>query len=168
MKKTTLTLCIVVLFGITLTSCSNDEDGIYFEDTAQASVIEKANYSPLENEILDLVNTHRETLGLSKLTPLNIVSGVADTHTNYMIEIGEINHDNFSSRSKILKESAQAKSVGENVAYGYSSAQGVVNSWLNSPGHKKVIEGPNYTHFGISTESNNEGRNYFTHIFINK
>ena len=168
MKKTTLKLCFVVLFGIALISCSNDEDGIYFDDTLQTLNAETVVYSPLENEILDLINNHRENLGLSTLTTLNIVSSVANTHTDYMIETGEISHDNFSTRLNTLKANASAKSVGENVAYGYSSAQGVVNSWLNSEGHKKIIEDPNYTHFGISTERNTEGRNYFTHIFIDK
>lgn len=168
MKNITVTLCLVVLFGISLTSCSNDEDGIYFDDTTQVLNAEIVDYSPLEKEILELVNIHRESLGLSTLTSLNIVSTVADTHTNYMIETGEISHDNFASRMNTLMKNAKAKSVGENVAYGYSSAQGAVNGWLNSDGHKKIIEDPDYTHFGISTERNSEGRNYFTHIFINK
>ena len=85
-----------------------------------------------------------------------------------MIETGTVSHDNFSKRSQTLMDQADAIAVGENVAYGYSSAQGVVNGWLNSSSHRKVIENPNYTHFGISTEVNTENRNYFTHIFIKK
>lgn len=169
MKTPTLKICFIILFSFAFFSCSPDEDGIYFDDTStNALKTSKTEYSVIEAEILSLVNTHRESLGLSELTPLSIVSNVADTHTNYMIETGKVSHDNFSERSQNLIENAKAKSVGENVAYGFSSAKGVVNGWLNSDGHRKIIENPNYTHFGISTESNNNGRNYFTHIFIDK
>ncbi|MFZ3273609.1 MAG: CAP domain-containing protein, partial [Lutibacter sp.] len=89
-------------------------------------------------------------------------------HTDYMIEVGAISHDNFAERAQILMEQAGAKTVGENVAYGFSTAEGVVNGWLNSEGHRKIIENPDYTHFGISTDSNTENRNYFTNIFIKK
>ena len=85
-----------------------------------------------------------------------------------MIEKGELNHDNFSLRSQNLMDNAGAKSIGENVAYGFNSAEGVVRGWLNSPEHKAIIENSGYTHFGISTDANQEQRNYFTQIFIKK
>ena len=56
----------------------------------------------------------------------------------------------------------------KNVAYGFNSSVGVVNAWLNSEGHRVIIENDNYTHFGISIEKNSEGRNYFTQMFIKK
>ena len=64
-------------------------------------------------------------------------------------------------------QNAGAERVSENVAYGYSSAQGVVNAWMNSQGHRENLEG-DYTDFDISAEQNNEGRWYFTNIFIKK
>jgi uncharacterized protein YkwD len=67
-----------------------------------------------------------------------------------------------------LQNNANAKKVGENVAYGYGTAEGVVNGWLNSPAHKKIIETEEYTHFGISTEKDSSNRNYFTQIFISR
>lgn len=160
-------ICLLIL-SISLFSCSNDDDGIYFNESAEVVTTDATEYSNLELEILDLVNAHRESIGLSSLKPLDIVSNVAEGHTNYMIENGEISHDNFPTRYENLIKNANAKAVGENVAYGYGSAQGVVNGWLNSSGHKAVIENLKYTHFGISTESNPEGRNFFTQMFIQK
>jgi uncharacterized protein YkwD len=159
----------IILFSFILFSCSNDEDGIYFEESNSVEKIEKnVTYSAIESEILILVNEYRESKGLPSLEPLNVISGVADGHTNYMIETGDVGHANFAQRSQFLMENAQAKSVGENVAYGFGTAKGVMNGWLNSEGHRENIENINYTHFGISTESNSEGRNYFTQIFIAK
>lgn len=160
-----LLLCAIVII---MTSCSKDEDGIYFEDTNATIETTQVTYTALETEILELINSHRATIGLNKLATLNIVSQVAEDHTFYMVETGTVNHDNFQQRVQQLRQNANAKTVGENVAFGFASATGVVNGWLNSPDHKKIIENPEYTHFGISTEANEDGRNYFTHIFINK
>ncbi|REE80662.1 uncharacterized protein YkwD [Lutibacter oceani] len=172
MKSLSTFLLSFVFLSSILISCSKEDDGIYFNETNEALNNEVVNsqvsYSDIETEILNLVNEHRQNLGLKSLTTLNIISGVADGHTGYMIEKGVVNHDNFNQRSETLINNAGAKSVGENVAFGFNSAQGVLNGWLNSEEHKKIIENENYTHFGISTDSNSEGRNYFTQIFITK
>lgn len=157
---------ILVLSLLVLSSCTPEDDGIFFE---KAQVVEKPyNYTEIEIEILSLVNKHREEIGLKALKSNDVISNVALTHTNYMIEIDEVNHDNFPERQRSLTENAQAKAVGENVAYGFNSAQGVVGAWIKSDGHRKIIEDPDYTHFGISTDANIDGRNYFTQIFIKK
>lgn len=167
MKTHTPKLIALLLLTTLLFSCAKEEDGVYFNENSEV-VNAKVVYSPMESEIISLVNAHRTSMGLSALSTLNIVSGVADGHTDYMIEAGAISHDNFAERAQILMEEAGAKTVGENVAYGFNTAEGVVNGWLNSDGHRKIIENPDYTHFGISTDSNTENRNYFTNIFIKK
>jgi len=167
MKSLALKLVSLILFTSVLFSCAKEDDGIYFNESTE-TINTNVTYTSIETEILDLVNNYRQSIGLTNLTPLNIISGVADGHTDYMVKTGMVSHDNFNVRSQTLIDNAGAKSVGENVAYGFNSAQGVVNGWLNSEEHKKIIENSSYTHFGISTESNSEGRNYFTQIFIKK
>ncbi len=167
MKPLTLKLSLLVFLSFVLFSCSKEDDGIYLNQTAEV-INKNVTYSKIESNILDLVNAHRTSIGLSTLTKMNLVSGVADGHTEYMIETGQISHDNFDERAQELMDKAGAKSVGENVAYGYTTAESVVNGWLNSPEHKAIIENPNFTHFGISTEANSDGRNFFTQMFIKK
>ncbi len=48
------------------------------------------------------------------------------------------------------------RGIGENIAYGYTSGgtdqpsiDKVMEGWMNSPGHKKNILRPEYTHIGI-------------------
>ena len=147
------------------TSCvKGEEDGIYFNEINDV----KINYSTIELEILDLVNNHRESIGLNALEGLDVISSVALSHTTYMVETGLVNHDNFPERNENLVIKASAKSVGENVAYGFNSSKGVVDVWLNSDEHRAIIEKSDYTHFGISTKKDSDGRNYFTQIFINR
>lgn len=160
--KNYLTSCVVLC--LLFTSCASEDDGIYFDKSVNKNV----EYSKIELDILELVNDYRISKGLNSLEQLNIISSVAETHTTYMAEVGKVSHDNFSQRHQQLVKDAKAKLVGENVGYGYTTAKDVFYAWLNSESHRKVIEKSNYTHFGISTEQNLEGRNFFTQIFIER
>ncbi len=162
MKILKLLLTLIILSS--LASCSQENDEFYVAQITE----QKNTYSNMELEILNLVNNYRDNLGLKKLNKLDIVSAVALTHSKYMAETGKVSHDNFSDRHEKLVNNASAKSVGENVGYGYNSANGVFNAWILSDSHRLVIEDAKFTHFGISTETNMEGRNYFTQIFITK
>lgn len=168
MKPHFVTLFSVIAIGLFSVSCSPEEDITTYEPVNTELAEKPADLSGLEIEILDLINQHRSQLGLNTLEQLNVISNVADTHTTYMIENDQVSHDNFNQRVALLTSNANAKTVGENVAYGFHSAQGVVTGWLNSEAHKAIIEKPEYTHFGIAIEKNTSGRNYFTQIFIEK
>ena len=166
MKTITSKLGYAVLLSVFLISCSQDDDMLMDEASKFTDV--HVTYSPMEYEILSLLNEHRANAGLSTLGIVNVVSQEAEGHTDYMIEAGKPSHDNFPARHKNLVEKVSATKVGENVAYGYSTAQAVVKAWVKSEGHRQNLENENYTHFGISTKQNANGRNYFTNIFISK
>ncbi len=155
-----LTFVVLCLF-----SCSTDS----IDDKADA--IEMNLVTPqakkIEVEILELINNHRLSLGLNPLNDMTIVKSVAYNHTDYMVDNNVVSHDNFFTRSNYLKENIGAKKVSENVAYGYTSAQSVVNAWMRSEGHKANIEG-DFSNFDVSAEKNEEGKWYYTNIFIKK
>jgi len=165
MKNITHKLLILTLVSTFLFSCSND-DSEQIDLSAKNDI--SLNYTPIEIEIINLINEYRTSKGLSKLNTLNIVSNEAITHTYYMIETGDVSHANFGVRYQHLVTYANAKSAAENIAYGYGTAQAVVNAWINSDGHRQNIENASYTDFGISTKSNSEGKYYFTNIFIKR
>lgn len=126
------------------------------------------NDREMSADILDLVNAHRTSIGLSTLQIDNqYASAFAVDHTEYMIDKEQINHDNFGYRSEGIKYHDDAEVVGENVAYGYETAEKVVEAWLKSPGHKAIIEG-NYTHTGFGVMKCEKGRSYFTQLFYRK
>ncbi len=126
-----------------------------------------ANVAPgLEDQILDLVNRYRKSKGLSPLTVNFTIAQEARKHTMAMathrVDFG---HAGFNIRSKVITSKVQgATSVAENVAYGSQSAKEVVNGWLNSPGHRRNIEG-NYKFTGIGVARDQQARLYFTQIF---
>ncbi len=169
MKTTTQKILALILFSTLLFSCAKDDTDELFESSSQSENVDVAiSYSQIEYEIVDLINEYRTENGLAKLSMMNIVSKEAGSHTDYMLQVGEVNHDNFGLRHQYLVANASAKSVAENVAYGYRSAESVVNAWLNSPSHKQNIDNASYTDFGISIKSDSEGKNYFTNIFIKR
>ncbi|MEM7186306.1 MAG: CAP domain-containing protein, partial [Bacteroidota bacterium] len=163
--KTTL-LAMVLLF--TVASCSKNEEVL----------VEEANYSvdlnlaretdwEMANEVLAVINEHRRSIGRAPIKrDQQYASAFAVEHTKYMINKKVINHDNFAARSRGLKDRG-AQAVAENVAMGYTTAENVVNAWLNSPAHRDVIEG-NYTHSGFGIIMDDNGNYYYTQLFYRK
>ncbi|MEN3322099.1 CAP domain-containing protein [Mariniflexile soesokkakense] len=158
-------LPLLALFAFLSFSCTTDS----LDDKADA--IELSLTTPetktIEVEILELINNHRLSMGLTALSDMTVVKSVAFTHTDYMVDNNEVSHANFYKRSDYLKAKAGAIRVSENVAYGYSSAESVVRAWLKSDGHRANIEG-DYTNFDLAAEQNAEGKWYYTNIFIKK
>lgn len=157
-----LPLLAIVLFSY---SCSTDA----IEEEKIDAVI--AAYVPptktIEIEIMELINAHRIEIGLPSLKSLDDIKAEAFSHTDYMIENDEVSHANFYQRRTNLVNRIGAKSVGENIAYAYSSPQSVVNAWINSDGHRKILEG-DFTDFDISAEKDEDDRWYFTNIFVKR
>ncbi|MCW9037297.1 MULTISPECIES: CAP domain-containing protein [Altibacter] len=163
--KTGLLAMAFVCFA---TSCQKDE-GVAPEEINYSIDLNLAQETDwvMAEEILDLINAHRRSIGLSDIQKdQQYASAYAVDHTQYMIDIEQINHDNFGIRSQALKQRG-AQVVGENVAYGYETAASVVSAWLNSESHRNIIEG-NYTHSGFGVMQSDKGRYYFTQLFYRK
>ena len=164
MKKPTL-LPVMVLFALLSFSCSTDSMDETSESINTNLTIPETKI--IEIEIVELINDYRISLGLNSLDNMDVIKSQAYTHTDYMIAHDNVSHDNFYQRKTYLVSNVGANKVSENVAYGFTSAESVVNAWLNSDGHRANIEG-DYTDFDISAEQNNEGKWYFTNIFVKK
>jgi uncharacterized protein YkwD len=143
------------------TSCSKDEELTNEEAIAQAEIL------TIADEILQIVNDHRLSIGENTLETNTLATNLANEHTEYMIAQNDISHDDFNQRSDRLIDEENASRTGENVAYGQRSASAVMEAWLNSSGHRKNIEG-DFTHIGIGVIKNDAGVYYFTQIFLKK
>lgn len=164
MKKSTL-LPVMVLFAMFMFSCSTDSMDDNIESITVNTTTPEAKI--IEIEILELINDYRLNEGFGPLNILGIIKSTAYSHTDYMIVQNNVSHDNFFQRKSYLVNNAGANTVSENVAYGFTSAESVVNAWINSDGHRSNIIG-DYTHFDISAEQNIDGQWYYTNIFVKK
>jgi uncharacterized protein YkwD len=153
-------LLLAIMFATA--SCSSDDS----EGTTKEAIVTDYNYNDVELRIVQLVNNHRESIGLNPLEVINHISYKSEGHNEYMIEKQSISHDNFYQRSQNIIQVLGAERVAENIAYNFSSAESVVSAWKNSPGHKANIEG-DFTHFGISVSTDEvTGKRYYTNIFM--
>jgi uncharacterized protein YkwD len=119
----------------------------------------------MEKDILLYVNEDRSEHGLSPLEMNELESSLAAQHSHDM-SAGKVpfGHDGFEKRAKAIQKNLGSREVGENVAEGNMTAREVVDGWLNSPGHKKNIEG-NFAQTGIGYARDKKGNIYFTQIF---
>ncbi|PID70855.1 MAG: hypothetical protein CR985_02570 [Flavobacteriales bacterium] len=143
-----ITLACVVLF----LSCNKDNNDVALS---------------IEEEIHQLINNHRESMGLQPLKNNATAYKLAKDHNTYMINAQIISHDNFNKRITHLQNNENAIFIGENVAANFNTAEEVVAAWLDSPGHRKNIE-EDFTHTGIAASKDNAGHYYFTQIFFRK
>ncbi len=119
----------------------------------------------MQKDILQFVNNDRRQHGLPDLELESLESSLAGKHSRDMAG-GQVpfGHDGFNKRAKEIQKALGSTEVGENVASGNMTAREVVDGWLNSPGHKRNIEG-NFTHTGIGYARDKKGNIFFTQIF---
>ena len=155
--KMRLPYAFLIIFVFILGSCSK-------ESLDNTDIIEAQNALEVENELLDIVNDHRVSLGYTSLELSAIAYEYANNHNDYMIATGNLSHDGFSSRASSISSEVNAEFVAENVAKDYPSAIEAFENWLASTDHKKTMEG-NFTHTAVSVKKDTKGTLYFTQLF---
>ena len=121
-----------------------------------------------EQEVIRLVNEIRAENGLKALTYDWELSRVARYKSQDMKDNNYFSHTSpvYGTPFQMIKNFGLTyRSAGENIAKGYSTPQAVVNSWMNSSGHRANILNANYTHIGVGYVA---GGNYWTQMFIGK
>lgn len=125
-----------------------------------------AQLSDFEQEVLYFVNEYRSSKNLAPLTFNEKVQEVVLIHNKNMAkETIPFGHEGFKERAAQLMSTLNGTSASENVAYGQTTPGQVVQSWLDSDGHRKNIEG-DFTHTGIAVGQDKEGRNLFSQFFL--
>ena len=165
MKKLMITLFALTIGLSSLTSCSADSESATNSTTNET--VRSYTHSNLELELLDEVNAYRVSVGLNPLQIIEHISYKSAEHNAYMLANQTVTHAGFDERKSNLQEVLGAYRVGENVAFAYSTAQATVTAWANSTGHKANLEG-DYTHFGAAIKMDDQGRKYYTNMFIKK
>ncbi|NAY91845.1 CAP domain-containing protein [Muricauda sp. JGD-17] len=157
---------IAMMMGLSMCSTSSAEQEEQ-ELIEALSENEKETIEPTEMEgtLLDLVNAYRNSVGVDALEKSPSAYKYAQEHNEYMISKNSLSHDNFEERASKIAEETNAKSVSENVARFYTTAEQALEGWLNSASHRAALEG-NYTHTTLSVQLDKAGRPYFTQIFL--
>jgi uncharacterized protein YkwD len=114
-------------------------------------------------EVAKLTNQVRAKYGLRPLRSNCQLYSAAQNHTVDMVNQRKMSHtgsDGSNVGTRVKRSGYQYSSIAENVAQGQRSPSQVVNSWMDSPGHRQNILNPNYTEIGVGYANN-----YWTQVF---
>lgn len=119
--------------------------------------------------ILKLVNQERSKAGVPALTLSTKLTDIANTKAKDMADKNYFSHQSptYGSPFDMLKHFGVSFSyAGENIAAGQKSAQEVMQSWMNSSGHKANILNKNYTQLGVGYYEGGQYGTEWVQLFI--
>lgn len=118
-------------------------------------------------QVVKLVNEERAKAGLSPLTVKSNVAGAAETRARELEASFSHTRPNGSDFSTALTAAGvQYSGVGENIAYGQTTPEQVMQGWMNSAGHRANILNASYTAIGVGHYRNAAGVDYWTQLFV--
>jgi uncharacterized protein YkwD len=123
--------------------------------------------------VVDLVNQHRATKGLSQLIVSTSLTNSSIWKSRHMARYVYMAHDDpappiartTGQRLAACGYPSTTSGWGENIAYGYTTPEAVMQGWLNSPGHRANIENPSFRSIGVGAASSSSGRIYWAQAF---
>lgn len=136
---------------------------------ASNTTVNREESQSVEQQVLSLVNEERSKRDLPSLKMDTAISQVAILKSEDMRDSNYFNHTSpsYGSPFEMMKSfGISYKYAGENIAAGQPSADAVMKSWMNSPGHKANILNKNYTHIGIGHVTGGKYTHYWTQQFI--
>jgi uncharacterized protein YkwD len=116
-----------------------------------------------EQKVFEMVNEERETAGVGAVQWCDGLADCARAHSNDMCDRDFFSHVNPegegpSDRGRAGHAGSYTfdpivpspyRWLAENIAWGYSTAEQVMNGWMNSSGHKANILNGSHSHVGI-------------------
>lgn len=127
--------------------------------------------SQYEKQVIRLTNQERTSRGLQALQVDLQLSKVAGIKARDMRDRGYFAHQSptYGSPFEMMEQFGISYTyAGENIAAGQRTPQEVVQAWMNSPGHRRNILSPNYTHIGVGFVRGGSYGTYWVQHFIRK
>ncbi len=152
------------------TSTESKPDTNTDNNTASKPSTPSGNFASFQKEVLDLVNVERTNRGLQPLKFNSELSKVATLKSQDMIDKNYFDHTSptYGSPFDMMKQfGITYRTAGENIAMGQETPKEVMNSWMNSPGHRKNILNPDFTELGVGIASDGSSL-YWTQMFIGR
>lgn len=102
-----------------------------------------------EWEVLKETNKYRNDDGKEGFSTFSLIQEGAQIRADEIVDIFSHTRPDGSSCFTVVKEKGiKYTYTGENIAAGQRSPQAVLNSWMNSSGHKANIMSDNFSHLG--------------------
>jgi uncharacterized protein YkwD len=126
--------------------------------------------SAMAVSIVDLTNAERDRAGLAQFRSSTRLMQAAQIHADQMARADRLDHVLNGAtyprpEDRLAAVSYQWRAYAENVAYNQRGAADVVNSWMNSSGHRANILNPSLTEMGAGVARDSSGRPYYVQVF---
>lgn len=120
-------------------------------------------------KVFELVNKERKASGLGELIYDDNIAYLAYMHCEDMAENNFLDHtssEGLTLDQRVENFGIPFISIAENIGSGFSAADDVVKSWLNSQMHCDNIMNPEFTRIGVGYYEGGDNGNYWTLILI--
>ena len=112
-----------------------------------ASASAASRHDATEAKIIRALNKTRSSYGLPRLRSTRALGRAADAHSRAMRRSNTIGHGDYSRR---IRRYVRSRKVGENLAWmSGCNATSIVNMWLNSAPHRKVMLSKSFRRIGV-------------------
>ncbi|MFO0822058.1 MAG: CAP domain-containing protein [Gemmataceae bacterium] len=120
-----------------------------------------------EQGVIDLTNAERKKADLPPLKADPLLMEAARSHAANMAKQNMLAHelDGKQPADRVKSTGYKYGYVGENVAWNQKTPAQVLESWMNSEGHKANILKKEYTEIGVAVAKNEKGEPYWVQVF---
>lgn len=116
--------------------------------------------------IVELVNEERAQVGLNPVTLDASASQAAAVRAREIVtSFSHTRPDGRSCFTALTEAGVNYRLAGENIAWGQSTPEQVMEGWMNSSGHRANILHESFTHIGVGYYQQG-GVNYWTQLFF--
>ena len=116
-------------------------------------------------QVLDIVNRNRSSAGLHLLKLDADLCAAAQLRANEIVSSFSHTRPDGRKFSTVLTDNGiRFTAAGENIAWGQTSPEQVMNAWMNSDGHRANIMNVTYTKLGVGHVTV-AGRQYWVQLF---
>lgn len=134
---------------------------------------DKNLYTEMKKKIYELVNQTRKSNGLQQLIINENLEKIAQIHSEGQFTCMKLSHlgcplvekDKKNLVERVNSINYNWNRLGENVAFGYKTAESVFEAWMESPGHKKNILNPHFKNMGVGIQGQGLKNIYWTQVF---
>lgn len=155
-KYGALTVVLLLLVGLVLTAVVVRQKAPLQSST---DFIEE----DMAQNMLDAVNQERRKRGRNALCYNSKLNNAALLHSQDQASMSHMTHtgsDGSDAGQRVTRAGYVWNAYAENVARGQTSVSAVMNTWMNSFGHRKNILDRDFTHFGYGVQNH-----YWTQVF---
>lgn len=151
------------------TGASTNDHSMHDDIEHGEDKVEQSAPSTHAEQVLQLVNNERSKAGLQPLKMSEELRSIANLKSKDMAEKNYFDHYSvtYGSPFEMLQQfGVHYSAAGENIAAGQKTPEEVMNSWMNSSGHRANILNAKFDTIGIGYFEGGQYGTYWTQLFI--